>query len=216
MWPFRELLTRLLCRFRKRLPSGRYTYKCIYWLCVRVGVDCHGYATQRLARERKRRPGSTYKEGNCNVLGVLLAWNVFSLFSLWVCVTAHNTHTPFSCRAPTILTQQLTQGALYTWSTLHRADGLLIYLLFPTHFVSSGSYRRKEPLHLHVSSHFGVIAYFPSRSLTWPVFFFSLALFVTNHFSCLNRLRNFRARDIIRFCSQLMFEQFCFFFFFYL
>ena len=144
MWPFRELLTRLLCRFRKRLPSGRYTYKCIYWLCVRVGVDCHGYATQRLARERKRRPGSTYKEGNCNVLGVLLAWNVFSLFSLWVCVTAHNTHTPFSCRAPTILTQQLTQGALYTWSTLHRADGLLIYLLFPTHFVSSGSYRRKE------------------------------------------------------------------------
>ena len=56
-----------------------------------------------------------------------------------------------------------------------------------------------------------------SQSVAYAAgFFFSLALFVTNHFSCLNRLRNFRARDIIRFCSQLMFEQFCFFFFFLL
>ena len=55
-----------------------------------------------------------------------------------------------------------------------------------------------------------------SQSVAYAAgFFFSLALFVTNHFSCLNRLRNFRARDIIRFCSQLMFEQFCFFFFFF-
>ena len=132
-----------------------------------------------------------------------------------MCVTAHNTHTPFSCRAPTILTQQLTQGALYTWSTLHRADGLLIYLLFPTHFVSSGSYRRKERTFTCIES---VRCYsLLSQSVAYVAgFFFSLALFVTNHFSCLNRLRNFRARDIIRFCSQLMFEQFCFFFFFLL